>query len=54
LVSVPLACGILDVVAGRVSPGLHQASDDPESVGRWLEFLRTHGITAEFRGDDGA
>ncbi len=54
LVSVPLACGILDVVAGRVAPGLHQAADGPELVGRWLEFLRIHGITARFRGGDEA
>ncbi len=54
LVSVPLACGILDVVAGRVAPGLHQATDVPESVERWLEFLRTHGIAVEFRGNSGA
>ena len=53
LVSVPLACGILDVVAGRVTPGLHQATDDPDMVARWLEFLRVHGISAEFRGGDG-
>jgi hypothetical protein len=51
LVSVPLACGILDVAAGRTTPGLHQATDDPESVRRWLEFLRAQGITVEFRGD---
>lgn len=51
LVSVPLACGILDVVGGKVMPGLHQAADDPELVAQWLEFLRGHGIAANFRGD---
>jgi hypothetical protein len=51
LVSVPLACGILDVVAGKVMPGLHQAADDPVLVVRWLESLRVHGIAASFHGD---
>ena len=54
LVSVPLACGILDVAAGRVAPGAHRATDDPELVRRWLEFMRVHGITAEFREENGA
>jgi hypothetical protein len=52
LVSIPLACGILDVVAGRVAPGLHQATDDPESVRQWLDFLSIHGISAKFHEGD--
>ncbi|SOD62283.1 saccharopine dehydrogenase (NADP+, L-glutamate forming) [Streptomyces zhaozhouensis] len=51
LVSVPLACAVLDVAAGRVPPGLHQATDDPEAVRRWLTFLTARGIVATFRGD---
>ncbi|KAB8161234.1 saccharopine dehydrogenase [Streptomyces sp. 3MP-14] len=51
LVSVPLACAVLEVVAGRVPPGLHQATDDPEAVRGWLTFLATHGVTATFHGD---
>ncbi|GAA3879439.1 saccharopine dehydrogenase C-terminal domain-containing protein [Streptomyces sedi] len=51
LVSVPLACAVLEVAAGRVPPGLHQATDDPEAVRRWLTFLTARGIVATFRGD---
>lgn len=51
LVSVPLACGVLEVAAGRVPPGLHQATDDPDAVRRWLTFLATHGVTTTFHGD---
>ncbi|MCA1675917.1 MAG: saccharopine dehydrogenase, partial [Actinobacteria bacterium] len=51
LVSVALACAILEVVAGRVTPGLHQATNDPCAVQRWLTFLAGHGIRAEFLGD---
>jgi len=49
LVSVPLACAILDVAAGCVAPGLHQSADDPAVTARWLEFLSVHGISATFR-----
>ncbi|MFE5855351.1 saccharopine dehydrogenase C-terminal domain-containing protein [Streptomyces sp. NPDC056500] len=48
LVSTPLACGILDVAAGRLEPGLHQATADPQRVKRWLEFLQRHAITAVY------
>jgi hypothetical protein len=51
LVSVPLACGVLDVAAGRIAPGLHQAADDPGTIGRWLAFLRDHGVVYEFHED---
>ncbi|MDT4892792.1 MAG: hypothetical protein QOE97_1827 [Pseudonocardiales bacterium] len=51
LVSVPLACAIVDVVGGAMTPGLHQAADDPAVVGRWLTDLAEEGITAEYRGD---
>lgn len=48
LVSVPLACGILETVAGRLSPGLHQATDDPDDSARWLDLLASHGITTTY------
>jgi hypothetical protein len=48
LVSVPLACAVLDVAAGRVAPGLHQATDRPEAVGRWMDFLGEHSISATY------
>ena len=51
LVSVPLACGILEVTAGRVAPGLHQATDDPDTIERWLAYLSAKDITASYRGD---
>jgi saccharopine dehydrogenase-like protein len=54
LVSVALACGILDLVEGRMMPGLHQAAGDPEGWQRWLDRLARHGITAQFRGDAAA
>ncbi|MGP3982046.1 saccharopine dehydrogenase C-terminal domain-containing protein [Streptomyces sp. KR80] len=50
LVSVPLACAILDIADGRMGPGLHQASDTSETAQRWLNFLRVHGISATYRG----
>ncbi|MEV0575271.1 saccharopine dehydrogenase family protein [Streptomyces sp. NPDC050392] len=49
LVSVPLACGILDVVAGRVAPGLHQATGEPDDSARLLDLLGSHGITTTYR-----
>jgi hypothetical protein len=52
LVSVPLALGVLDVAAGRVAPGLHQAAGDHETVTRWLESLRRRGITANYHESD--
>ena len=54
LVSVPLACAILDVAAGRVAPGLHQSADDMAATARWLGFFSAHGISATFREDGAA
>ncbi|MER5772197.1 saccharopine dehydrogenase C-terminal domain-containing protein [Streptomyces sp. NPDC001985] len=48
LVSTPLACGVLDVAAGGLEPGLHRATDDPQRVERWLEFLRRHAVTIAY------
>jgi saccharopine dehydrogenase-like protein len=44
LVSVGLACAVLEMMAGRTAPGLHFATSDPEAIQRWLAFLKTHGI----------
>ncbi|MEU0156103.1 saccharopine dehydrogenase family protein [Micromonospora fulviviridis] len=49
LVSVALAGGIAGLLEGRVSPGLHQASADRETVRRWLDFLAAHDVTCELR-----
>ncbi len=51
LVSLPLAGGILEVTAGHVPPGLHQAAADLESVDRQLGQLAVWGVTASYRGD---
>jgi len=51
LVSVPLACGILELLAGRVPPGLHRAASEPEAVERWLARLAGQDIVAEYHGD---
>ncbi|MTK03224.1 saccharopine dehydrogenase NADP-binding domain-containing protein [Micromonospora sp. CP22] len=48
-VSVTLAAGVADLLAGRIGPGLHQAAADGEAVRRWLDFLARHGITCESR-----
>jgi saccharopine dehydrogenase (NADP+, L-glutamate forming) len=44
LVSVALAGGLAEVLAGRLSPGLHQAASEPESIDSWLRFLATNGV----------
>jgi hypothetical protein len=43
-VSLTLACGVADVLAGAVEPGLHRATAGAAS--RWLEFLAEHGVRA--------
>ena len=48
MVSVPLACGVLEVAAGRVPPGLQQATGDHEAVERWLAYLATQGIIPKY------
>ena len=48
-VSTGLACGLWDMLAGRTAPGLHQATDEPTAVQRWLTFLAEHDISCEFR-----
>lgn len=44
-VSVPLALGISELLAGSTAPGLHRAAEDVE---RLLELLGNHGINCEF------
>lgn len=51
LVSVPLACGILELLAGRVPPGLHRAAPGPDANDRWLARLAEQGISATYHGD---
>ncbi|GHH40004.1 saccharopine dehydrogenase family protein [Lentzea cavernae] len=46
-VSVTLACGVADVLAGRTTPGLHRATAG--SAARWLEFLAEHGVPSELK-----
>lgn len=48
-VSVPLACGILGITAGKMTPGLHQATDDPDPVRSWLDFLDRNRIRVTFQ-----
>jgi hypothetical protein len=48
LVSIPLACGILELIQSRIAPGLHRAAA-PQEAWRWLTFLHSHGITVRFR-----
>jgi hypothetical protein len=50
-VSVPLACGIADILAEAAPPGLRRAAEGAVHARRWLDFLRRHGI--DFRFGDG-
>lgn len=47
MVSVTLACGVTDVLAGRTAPGLHRATAG--SAARWLDFLAEHGVPSALR-----
>ena len=51
LVSVPLACGILELLTGRVPPDLHRAAEDPEAAERWLARPAEQDIVAQYYGD---
>jgi hypothetical protein len=46
-VSLPLAFGVTEILAGRMSPGLHRAAEGPAEVGRWLAFLASQGLSAK-------
>jgi len=43
-VSLALAFGVLEMLAGRLPAGLHRAAEDLETVDRWLAFLTTQGL----------
>ncbi|MEV5207604.1 saccharopine dehydrogenase family protein [Micromonospora sp. NPDC053740] len=47
LVSVALAGGLAELLAGRMSPGLHQATSDPGSIDSWLDFLSANGVACQ-------
>jgi saccharopine dehydrogenase (NADP+, L-glutamate forming) len=47
-VSLPLAFGIAEILAGRMSPGLHRAAEDADEAGRWMAFLDKQGIESKF------
>lgn len=49
LVSVAMAGGIRRILESAIPPGAHRATDDLESICRWLDFLRDHDIICEFR-----
>jgi len=51
-VSVTLACGVVDILTGATTPGLHCAAEDDETATRWLAFLGEHGVVCEFRSSD--
>jgi saccharopine dehydrogenase (NADP+, L-glutamate forming) len=46
-VSLPLAFAVTEILAGRMSPGLHRAAAEPGEVARWLAFLAGHGLAAK-------
>ena len=48
-VSLPLACGVIEILAGRMPAGLHQAAHGAPDARRWLAFLRQAGISWRFR-----
>lgn len=43
-VSLPLAVGVEDILAGRMSPGLNRATADADTARRWLTRLGELGI----------
>jgi len=47
-VSVPLAVGVTDILAGRLPAGLRTAEDGPDGVRSWLSTLRRHGLPWRF------
>jgi hypothetical protein len=47
-VSLPLACGVVEILDGSLAPGLRRAAEDAAEAQRWLGFLREHGIECAF------
>jgi saccharopine dehydrogenase-like NADP-dependent oxidoreductase len=43
-VSLPLAFGVLEILAGTTPAGLHRAAQSAAEARRWLEFLAEHGV----------
>jgi hypothetical protein len=43
-VSLPLACGVIDMLDGRMTCGLHRAAEEREALRRWLERLDSWGL----------
>lgn len=43
-VSIPLAYGVGEILAGRMPAGLQRAAENAGDARRWLEFLRERGI----------
>lgn len=46
-VSLPLAFGVTEILAGRTTAGLHRAASEPADVNRYLTFLADHGISVK-------
>ncbi|WAL68637.1 saccharopine dehydrogenase NADP-binding domain-containing protein [Amycolatopsis cynarae] len=47
-VSVPLAFGAAEILAGALPPGLNQAAPDAAAASRWLDHLRENGIPISY------
>lgn len=43
-VSLPLACGVAEILDGGMMPGLHRATDEPAALRRWLNRLESWGL----------
>ena len=48
-VSLPLACGVLEILAGALPAGLHRAAESAAEAARWHAFLAGHGLEAPFQ-----
>jgi hypothetical protein len=48
-VSLPLAFGVTEILAGRVRAGLRQAAQGADGAQRWLAFLSGNGVAYRFR-----
>ncbi len=46
-VSLPLAFGVTEILAGKMTAGLHMAAADAPGVDRWLAFLADHDISVK-------
>ena len=48
-VSLPLAFGVTEILAGKVPAGLRQGADGAHNAQRWLEFLARNDIACQYR-----